>query len=93
MHSAKVRLNSPTVAILTSNDKGPKVTIVTIPSDAEITVLNSTAEGDGLVAVECNEQMVLMFAQDIRERGTRIDAANPMAPTIAGEIAVFPGVL
>ena len=61
------RLNMPTIALF--SEEGRQVAR-TVPQGAVVQV--NTLEGDKLIEVEWEGRTILMFAQDIRTRGERV---------------------
>jgi hypothetical protein len=66
----KYRINTPTIALFL--EEGRQVAH-TIPGGSEITVDDSAIEADTLIEVRWVEKKVLMFTQDIRARGEKLD--------------------
>jgi len=62
------KLNTPTSAILEEND-APRV--VTIPANAIVTLVAGDTEGAGFVKVRYRDQVLSVFAVDLRSRGER----------------------
>jgi hypothetical protein len=70
MQDRTYRLNTPTLAIHLENGKH---TPLTIPPGATVTVDDGPLDGTRLIDVKWQQKMVMMFAIDLRDRGTRID--------------------
>lgn len=66
MQQRMFKLNTPTSAILNENN-APRV--VAIPADAVVTLVEGDVEGNGFVKVRYREQVLSMFALDLRTRG------------------------
>jgi hypothetical protein len=62
------KLNTPTSAILEEND-APRV--VTVPANAVVTLVGGDTEGNGFVKVRYRDQVLSVFAVDLRNRGER----------------------
>ena len=67
MHGKSYRLNAETLGILLS-EKQPRVAVM-IPYDAVVTVVNGPLNGNRMVDVMWNGKIVMIFADDLRERG------------------------
>jgi phosphoribosyl-ATP pyrophosphohydrolase len=65
----KFRIKSPTIALF--KDDGRQVAYK-VPEGATVTVKGELNE-DKVVEVICDEKTVLMFTEDIRARGERLD--------------------
>jgi len=63
------KLNTPTSAILEEND-APRV--VTIPANAVVTLVAGDTKGNGFVKVRYRDQVLSVFAVDLRNRGERL---------------------
>jgi len=70
MAGDKYRITSPTIALFLED--GRHVAHM-IPKDTIITVQTETFNGDRLIEVLWAEKPVMMFTQDIRSRGVKID--------------------
>jgi hypothetical protein len=68
MPECTVKLNSPTVALLAEEDQQ---TIITIPANALLTIIAGDIDTDRFVEVRYRNQVLSMFAQDLRSRGER----------------------
>ena len=68
MPTGKWCLNSPTLALFMEDSRH---VARTVPAGAIITV--DRVEGEKLVEVTWNDKKVLMFAQDIRARGGKLN--------------------
>jgi hypothetical protein len=64
------RIGQPTMALILEGDRHVSVTV---PSGATITIDGKTFNGDKLVEVTWNGKVVMMFTQDLRSRGQKID--------------------
>ena len=61
------KLNTATLAI------HPNRTIVKIPADALVTIVVGDVTGDdGFVQIRYREEALMMFAQDLRDRGEQV---------------------
>lgn len=63
------KLNTSTTAILSEDNHR---TIVTIPANAPVTLVDGEAEGNGFVKVRYRDKVLSMFAFDLRTRGERM---------------------
>jgi hypothetical protein len=63
------KLNTSTTAILNEN---AQPSVVTIPADALVTLVDGDPEGNGFVKVRYEDKVLSMFAFDLRTRGERI---------------------
>ena len=63
------KLNTSTTAILNENNQR---TMVTIPANAVVTLVDGDAEGNGFVKVRYQDKILSMFAFDLRTRGERV---------------------
>ena len=70
MSADKYRINSPTIALFLEN--GRHVAHM-VPIGSVITIASEKFNGDKLVDVLWSEKKVMMFTQDIRDRGTKVD--------------------
>jgi len=66
----KYRIKSPTIALFLED--GRHVSHM-VPAGAVITVDSTTFNGDKLIEVLWAEKDVMMFTQDLRARGEKID--------------------
>lgn len=66
-------LGTPTLAVAV-HPHGK--TVVTLPTASLIDVPDALESQDGLIGVGFNGETVLMFAQDIRERGRLVSSAS-----------------
>lgn len=73
MNTMIIRIDSPTLAV--RKDNGYSGT-VTIPSDAVLTVPELDEKTEALVPVRWQDEILLMFAQDLRSRGTIVDGGE-----------------
>ena len=62
------KLNTSTTAILNENNQR---TMVTIPANALVALVDGDAEGNGFVKVQYRDKILSMFAFDLRTRGER----------------------
>jgi hypothetical protein len=67
------KLNTSTSAILSENTSR---SVVTIPANAVVTLVDGDPEGDGLVKVRYRDQVLSMFAVDLRTRSKRMWARS-----------------
>ena len=63
------KLNTPTMAILSENDHR---SVVTIPVNAVVTIVAGDLGGDTLLKIRYRNQVLEMFAVDLRTRGERM---------------------
>ena len=63
------KLNTSTTAILNENNQR---TMVTIPANAVVTLVDGDVEGNGFVKVRYQDKILSMFAFDLRTRGERV---------------------
>ena len=75
MRGQRFRITTPTLAIM-DND-GQKIPL-TVPAGSEITVVGGPLDGSRLLDVEWAGKTVMMFTNDIRERGERLDGHVPV---------------
>jgi hypothetical protein len=68
MPNRTFKLKTSTTAILNEN-KQPSV--VTIPADALVTLVDGDPEGNGFVKVRYRDKILSVFAVDLRTRGER----------------------
>ena len=68
--SDRYRLKTPTIGLFCEDDR--QVARM-VPKGAVITVGSETFDSDKLVEVMWSEKKVLMFPQDIRARGIKLD--------------------
>ncbi|MGC4053368.1 MAG: hypothetical protein QM757_29045 [Paludibaculum sp.] len=66
-------INSPTLVVIV---QGSERTPITIPSASIIDVPQELDGLHGLIEVQFNGESVLMFAEDIRQRGKRVSKAT-----------------
>ena len=69
MRERTFKLNASTMAIL--SDSGQR-TIVTIPEQSTVTVFDGDVEGHGFVKIRYRNQVLDIFALDLRNRGERV---------------------
>ena len=70
MAGDKYRIKSPTIALFLED--GRHVAHM-VPTDSIITVKSEEFNGDRLIEVLWAEKVVMMFTQDIRTRGVKIE--------------------
>jgi hypothetical protein len=63
------KLNTSTMALLNENIKP---SVVTIPATAVVTIVDGDAEGNGFVKVRYRDQVLSVFAVDLRTRSKRM---------------------
>jgi hypothetical protein len=66
----KYRIKSPTIALFLED--GRQVSHM-VPAGSVITVESTTFNGDKLIGVLWAEKVVMMFTQDLRARGEKLD--------------------
>jgi len=71
MIGQRFRMNSPTLAI-TTQDHIPLM----IPKGGEVEVLDGPLNGNRLVDVSWDGKTVMVFTNDIRDRGVRLDTVG-----------------
>jgi len=71
MIGQRFRMNSPTLAI-TTLDHIPLM----IPKGGEVEVLDGPLNGNRLVDVRWDGKTVMVFTNDIRDRGVRLDTVE-----------------
>jgi hypothetical protein len=71
MIGQRFRMKSPTLAIMTQDTA--KIPIM-IPKGAEVEVIDGPLNGNRLVDVRWDGKTVMVFTNDIRDRGERVDA-------------------
>ena len=69
MQQGIFRLNFSTMAILSDSSQR---TIVTVPEHAVVTVSDGDVEGYGFVKIRYRNQVLDIFALDLRNRGERV---------------------
>lgn len=69
MSQCMFKLNTSTTAILNENNQP---SMVFIPANALVTLLDGDAEGNGFVKVRFEDKVLSMFAIDLRSRGERV---------------------
>jgi len=62
------KLNTSTTAILNENNQP---SVVTIPADALVTLVDGDPDGNGFVKVRYRDKILSVFAVDLRTRGER----------------------
>jgi hypothetical protein len=73
MVGQRFRMKTPTLAIMTQD--GAKIPVM-IPKGAEVEVLDGPLNGNRLVDVRWEDKTVMVFTNDVRDRGERVDAAK-----------------
>jgi hypothetical protein len=71
MVGQRFRMKTPTLAIMTQD--GAKIPVM-IPKGAEVEVLDGPLNGNRLVDVRWEDKTVMVFTNDVRDRGERVDA-------------------
>ena len=69
MQGQRFKIKTPTVAV---ERPGDETTLLQVPIDAAITILGEPTEGNGLIRVDWNGRIVMMFTRDLFERGEQI---------------------
>ena len=69
MRQSSFRLNTSTMAILSDSSRR---TIVMVPEYSMVTVCDGDVEGYGFVKIRYQNQLLDVFALDLRNRGERI---------------------
>jgi hypothetical protein len=73
MIGQRFRLKTPTLAIMAQDHS--KVPVM-IPKGAEVEVLDGPLNGNRLVDVSWEDKTVMVFTNDIRDRGERLDTVE-----------------
>jgi hypothetical protein len=60
-----VKLNTPTMAVLSDNEH---MRIITVPSEAIVSIVDGDINGTGFVKIRYKDQMLPMYAKDLRSR-------------------------
>ena len=68
MSQRMFKLNTSTTAILNENNQP---SVVTIPADALVTLVDGEPDGNGFVKVRYRDKILSVFAVDLRTRGER----------------------
>jgi len=82
MRGQLYRMKTPTLAIMAQDGQNTPVSstgglsLTTIPIDAEVEVIGGPLNGNRLVDVRWESKTVMVFTNDIRDRGERVDAAK-----------------
>jgi hypothetical protein len=71
MKDRSFRLKTPTLGILSIDTNGHRIP-VTLPLHAIVTLADGQIDGNRLVDVLWENTTIMMFAQDLRERGVEI---------------------
>ena len=69
MQQGIFKLNASTMAILSDSSQR---TVVTVPEHSLVTVFDGDVEGYGFVKVHYRNQVLDIFALDLRNRGERV---------------------
>lgn len=69
MQQGIFRLNFSTMAILSDSSQR---TVVTVPEHSLVTVFDGDVEGHGFVKIRYRNQVLDIFALDLRNRGERV---------------------
>jgi len=70
MAFSKYRISSPTIALLQEDES--RVAHTVLAGDI-VAIERKALDDDGLVEVTWNERVVMMFTQDVRSRGNRVE--------------------
>ena len=73
MVGQRFRMKTPTLAIMTQD--GAKIPVM-IPKGAEVEVLDGPLNGNRLVDVRWEGKTVMVFTNDIRDRGERLETVG-----------------
>jgi hypothetical protein len=73
MVGQRFRMKTPTLAIMAQD--GAKIPVM-IPKGAEVEILDGPLNGNRLVDVRWEDKTVMVFTNDVRDRGERVDAAK-----------------
>jgi hypothetical protein len=68
--SANTAISSPTIALLQEDES--RVAHTVLAGDI-VAIERKALDDDGLVEVTWNERVVMMFTQDVRSRGNRVE--------------------
>jgi hypothetical protein len=60
-----VKLNTPTMAVLSDNEH---MRIVTLPGEAIVSIVDGDINGTGFVKIRYKDQTLAMYAKDLRSR-------------------------
>ena len=76
MTGQRFRMKSPTLAIMAEDGQNPAssstgLSLTTIPTGAEVEVIGGPLNGNRLVDVRWDGNIVMVFTNDIRDRGER----------------------
>lgn len=66
------KLNLDTVGVVAD---GQRRTTKMIPKDSRVTVVNGPLDGERMIDVSWNGQTLMIFTQDLRERGELVNGA------------------
>jgi len=66
----RYRIGRPTLALILEDERHVSITI---PEGATVTIDGETFNGDKLINVSWDGKVVMMFTQDLRSRGKKID--------------------
>jgi len=70
MALSKYRISSPTIALFQEDES--RVAHTVLAGDI-VAIERKALDDDGLVEVTWNERVVMMFTQDVRSRGNRVE--------------------
>jgi hypothetical protein len=70
MALSKYRIRSPTIALLQEDES--RVAHTVLAGDI-VAIERQALDDDGLVEVTWNERVAMMFTQDVRSRGNRVE--------------------
>jgi len=73
MVGERFRMKTPTLAIMTQD--GAKIPVM-VPKGAEVEVLDGPLNGNRLVDVRWEGKTVMVFTNDIRDRGERLETVE-----------------
>ena len=72
MQGSSYRLKTPTLGII--SEDGHRKSVI-IPIGAVVRVISGPLDNNRLVDVIWEDKSIMMFTQDVRERGEQVDAA------------------
>jgi hypothetical protein len=73
MVGQRFRMKTPTLAIMPQD--GAKIPVM-IPKDGEVEILDGPLNGNRLVDVRWDGKTVMVFTNDVRDRGERLDTVG-----------------
>jgi hypothetical protein len=76
MSQDSYRISSPTISLFLEGDRH---VARTLPKGALVKIESETFNGNKLVEVLFEEQVIMMFAQDLRSRGVKVMNARSAA--------------